>query len=88
MSLKNTRLKKRRANEIDFYVGVRLREYRLEKGITLSTMAKELGVGIQVVHKYEKGITRVSCSRLYHICNYLQKDPSEFFPPFNFKTEE
>jgi DNA-binding XRE family transcriptional regulator len=64
---------------IDEYIGARMRERRVEPSITQSRLADELGVSFQQVQKYEKGINRISASRLFDICKILNVSLSSMF---------
>ena len=47
------------------FVGQRLRQRRISLGITQEDMANALGLSFQQVQKYEKGMNRMSSSRLW-----------------------
>jgi DNA-binding XRE family transcriptional regulator len=47
----------RAASAVDAYIGARMRESRLARGITQEMLAEVLGVSFQQVQKYEKGET-------------------------------
>jgi transcriptional regulator with XRE-family HTH domain len=51
-------------NPIDVHVGARIRLRRTLLGISQTTLAEALGLTFQQVQKYEKGVNRVSSSRL------------------------
>jgi transcriptional regulator with XRE-family HTH domain len=63
---------------IDQRVAVRIRARRTEMGITLQSLAGQIGVAFQQAYKYERGLSRISAGRLYHIARAL-KVPVEFF---------
>ena len=67
------------ANFIDRHVGARTRALRLQRGISQSELASELGVSFQQVQKYETGANRVSASKLYTIARVLKVKPGYFF---------
>jgi transcriptional regulator with XRE-family HTH domain len=67
------------AIKIDRYVGDRLRERRVQLGITQQRMAELLGVTYQQAHKYEKGINRMSAGRLHQIAVILGVDVDYFY---------
>ena len=46
----------RRAQDVDWHVGARLRERRILLGLTQQELAELIGVTYQQAHKYEKGI--------------------------------
>lgn len=52
------------AKEIDRHVGQRLRQRRVELGLTQADIARHVGVTYQQAHKYETGISRISAGRL------------------------
>ena len=54
-----------RAQDIDRYVGARMRERRIMLGLTQQQMAELIGVTYQQAHKYEKGINRIAAGRLF-----------------------
>lgn len=66
-------------NPIDVQVGKRIRVRRLLLGMTQRTLAGALGVGVQQVHKYERGINRVGPSRLVAMADTLGVPISYFF---------
>ena len=73
---------KSRAQEVDRYVGARIRERRITLGLTQQEMAKLIGVTYQQAHKYEHGINRVSAGRLYDIAQALNVSVGYFFEQF------
>jgi transcriptional regulator with XRE-family HTH domain len=68
-----------RAQDIDRYVGARMRERRIMLGLTQQQMAELIGVTYQQAHKYETGINRISAGRLYQIAQALGVEISYFF---------
>ena len=66
------------AKIIDLRVAQRIRERRLGIGMTQHELAQIIGVAFQQTHKYERGISRISAGRLYHIATALQA-PIEYF---------
>ncbi len=46
--------------DFDKKLGLRLRHYRLECGLSQSAIGHALGVSFQMIQKYEKGQARVS----------------------------
>lgn len=67
------------ANPIDIHVGKRLRLRRSILGMSQENLAEILGITFQQVQKYEKGINRVSASRLHEIAKALNVSISFFF---------
>ncbi|MDF1585130.1 helix-turn-helix transcriptional regulator [Geminicoccaceae bacterium 1502E] len=68
-----------RAQDVDRYVGARMRERRIMLGLTQQQMAELIGVTYQQAHKYEKGINRIAAGRLYTIAHALGVDVGYFF---------
>ena len=65
-------------NPTDKYVGSRVRMRRLMLGMSQEALAGQLGLTFQQVQKYEKGVNRISASRLQQMCHILQV-PVQFF---------
>lgn len=70
---------KKPPNPTDVYVGTRLRSARLMINMSQSTLADALHITFQQVQKYEKGVNRVSSSRLQAIANALGREVAWFF---------
>src|ERR671938_2115926 len=68
-----------RAQDIDRYVGSKMRERRIMLGLTQQQMAELIGVTYQQAHKYEKGINRIAAGRLFTIAQALGVDVGYFF---------
>ena len=68
-----------RPQDVDRYVGARMRERRIILGLTQQQMAELIGVTYQQAHKYEKGINRVAAGRLYSIAQALGVEVSYFY---------
>src|SRR5437763_360895 len=67
------------AQEADRHIAARIRERRLELGLTQQQLAELVGVTYQQAHKYEKGDNRVAVGRLYLIARTLDVEPAHFF---------
>jgi transcriptional regulator with XRE-family HTH domain len=67
------------ANAVDEHIGRRVRERRLEIGLSQVQLAEILGVTFQQIQKYEKGINRVAASRLYEMTEALEVYITYFF---------
>lgn len=55
----------------DIHVAMRVRERRIELGITQPKLAAELGITFQNLYKYEKVKIRISAGRLYRLSKAL-----------------
>lgn len=69
---------KKKADDVDRFVGEKIRERRVMLGLTQQDLAKGIGVTYQQAHKYEQGVNRVSAGRLFEIARLLNT-PIEFF---------
>jgi transcriptional regulator with XRE-family HTH domain len=63
----------------DKHVGQRVRMRRLMLGMSQSNVADALGVTFQQLQKYEKGVNRISASRLQYIAQIFQVPVTFFF---------
>ncbi|MFN5589481.1 MAG: helix-turn-helix domain-containing protein [Holosporales bacterium] len=68
-----------RPQDVDKYVGQRIRERRVNLGLTQQELADLIGVTYQQAHKYEKGINRVSAGRLFCIAQVFGVSVSFFY---------
>jgi transcriptional regulator with XRE-family HTH domain len=66
-------------NPIDVHVGARIRLRRTLLGISQEKLAEAIGLTFQQVQKYEKGVNRVSSSRLVDLANTLDVSVPYFF---------
>lgn len=71
------------SNEIDMYVGRRLRRRRRLLGLTQQRLAESIGMRFQQIQKYECGANRVTASRLYQIAVALNVPTTYFFEGLN-----
>ncbi len=68
---------------IDAFIGQKIRNMRLKYGITLADIAKKINVSMQLIQKYETGLTRIPVSVLCRIADILHISPSDFFENYN-----
>ena len=68
-----------RTQDVDRYVGARIRERRVMLGLTQQQLADLIGVTYQQAHKYERGINRVSAGRLFEVAQVLSVPVNYFF---------
>ncbi len=66
-------------NPVDVLVGARLRMRRLMLDMSQTDVATPLGLTYQQFQKYEKGVNRVSASRLQQLSQLLQVPVPFFF---------
>jgi transcriptional regulator with XRE-family HTH domain len=56
---------------LDAYIGARVRMRRLMLNMSQEALSGKLGVTFQQVQKYEKGLNRISASRLFELSQAL-----------------
>ncbi len=66
-------------NEIDVFVGNRIRARRYALGISQTELGAAIGVRFQQIQKYETGANRVSASRLWAVAEKLGVEIEYFF---------
>ena len=66
-------------DNVDVEVGRRIRTHRLAKGVSQTTLAEAIGITFQQVQKYERGVNRVSPSRLQSIASFLEVPVASFY---------
>jgi transcriptional regulator with XRE-family HTH domain len=66
-------------DKIDILAGSRIRMRRQILGMSQTDLARCLGITFQQVQKYEKGMNRVSASRLQAMAGALHMSVSDFF---------
>lgn len=64
---------------IDIEVGKRIRACRRQCRFTLPRLAQCIGITAQQLQKYEKGVNRVTASKLVEIATVLQVEVGAFF---------
>ncbi len=64
---------------VDVHVGKRLRLRRNMEGLSQEAMAREVGITFQQIQKYERGVNRMSASRLFEFAGVLRVPVAYFF---------
>jgi transcriptional regulator with XRE-family HTH domain len=64
---------------VDIHVAMRVRQRRVELGLTQPEIAAELGITFQHLYKFEKAKSRISASRLYDLSKALGVPVTFFF---------
>ncbi len=64
---------------VDIHVGKRLRLRRNIAGLSQEAVAKAVGITFQQIQKYERGVNRMSASRLFEFAQVLQVPIPYFF---------
>ena len=65
---------------INKYIGFQIKKRRLLLGLTLSDIALSIGITLQQVQKYEKGVNAISASTLYFFSEILKVNMEYFYP--------
>ncbi len=74
------------ATDIDKQVGARIRARRQALQISQTALAETAGITFQQIQKYEKGLNRVSTSRLAQIAETLKVPVAYLFEGLNGKA--
>ena len=64
---------------IDVHVGKRVRERRVQMGMSQKILAKSVGVSFQQIQKNERGTNRIGASRMFELSKVLDVPVSFFF---------
>lgn len=67
-------------DDVDRYIGHRIRARRLVLGMTQRQLAAALDITYPQIQKYEAAVDRVSCNRLHYMALALDASPATFFP--------
>lgn len=73
-------------NPIDIHIGRRIRTRRMTLGLSQEKLAELLGITFQQIQKYEKGINRISGSRLWDVSQVLRTEVGYFFEEMDKQT--
>lgn len=68
----------KKPGEMDQYIGSRLRLWRRTMDVDAYVLASRIGITYQQLQKYEKGLNRISATRLYAISRELNV-PIDYF---------
>lgn len=91
----------KKPGEMDQYIGGRLRLWRRTMSVDAYALAARIGITYQQLQKYEKGLNRISATRLYAISRELNVPIDYFYheaashggmpsddPEHNWETDE
>ena len=73
-------------NPVDKYIGEQIRRRRLMLNISQEKLAAMIGLTFQQIQKYEKGMNRISGSRVWDICQALEIEPNVLFMGMDDQT--
>jgi transcriptional regulator with XRE-family HTH domain len=74
-------------DRVDIHVGKRIRARRRLCKISQVELANSIGLSFQQIQKYERGLNRVSASKLYAIAKHLGAPISHFFEGLEDEAE-
>jgi transcriptional regulator with XRE-family HTH domain len=69
----------RKSGPLDAIVGARIGMLRVNRGMSQAKLAERIGVTLQQLQKYERGVNRVGASRLSQIARVLGVSVGELF---------
>jgi len=67
--------------ELDDKISTSIREARDKRSLSRSKIAPLLGLSNAVYHRYETSVSRLTVSRLIHLCEVLDATPEEILAP-------
>jgi transcriptional regulator with XRE-family HTH domain len=70
---------KKSTHPVDKNVGVKLKNKRLEAGLSQEELGRAVGLTFQQIQKYERALNRISASKLFDFAQYLGVGISYFF---------
>ena len=73
-------MKARALTDHDKYIGQRIREARLARGLSQEDLANMIGTSYQQIQKYENGKNRVHSARIERLVSALNRPLAYFFP--------
>ncbi|GGL11740.1 helix-turn-helix domain-containing protein [Caulobacter rhizosphaerae] len=76
------------SNDIDVYLGKRLRRRRRLLGLTQQQLAGTVGVRFQQIQKYECGANRISAARLWQLSEALDVPVGYFYDGLSDRMEK
>ena len=75
-------------NDIDVYLGKRLRRRRRLLGLTQQQLAGTVGVRFQQIQKYECGANRISAARLWQLSEALEVPVGYFYDGLSDRAQK
>ena len=67
-------------------IGQKIREFRLQAGLTQEKLAEELGITFQQIQKYERGVTKVNLVKLQQLSEALKLPISALFQEVSYSA--
>ena len=76
-----------KSHPVDLHVGARLRARRSLLGMTQTNLGDAIGLAFRQVQKYERGVNRISASKLFKLSQVLDVPIYYFFDDMPPKVE-
>ena len=73
----------KKADLLDLHIGQKIKDRRIQIGLSQSKISDKLGITFQQFQKYETGKNRIPVSRLYKLLNILEVSFEYFFIDLN-----
>lgn len=70
-----------RDRELEGFIGLQMRTFRTQRGMTQEALAEVLGLSHQQVQKYEVGANRINVVILHKMAQIFDVSVVDFFPP-------
>lgn len=71
------KVKPKVASDVDRLIGQRVRQLRMQLGMSQEELGKGAGITFQQIQKYEKGTNRLSVNRMLQFVELLQTTPND-----------
>ena len=65
--------------DVDIFIGKQIRTLRRSLNLTQTLLGNKIGITFQQIQKYEKGLNKISSSRLYNLSLKLNTPITYFF---------
>ncbi len=72
---------------LDLFIGRRIREHRKKAGLTLLNVSKDLGISLQQLQKYEQGKTRISAGLLLQLTQVFNVSFDYFYDGYDLLVQ-
>ncbi|WP_265015327.1 helix-turn-helix domain-containing protein [Wolbachia endosymbiont (group B) of Camptogramma bilineatum] len=69
-------------------LGKKIKQLRLDRGLTQTELGKRIGVSYRQIQKYENGSNCVLASRIYDLAKALSIDVANFFTDMHADSHE
>ena len=69
-------------------LGKKIKQLRLDRGLTQTKLGKRIGVSYRQIQRYENGSNHILASRLYDLAKALSIDIADFFNDVHDNSHE